>query len=279
MQAEQSAVDTLASLVLSLQFSANRFNSSGTFTGRTASSSSDQVSVSIPTGSTPAAGSYQFTPLQAASANQFVSGSFEDIADAVGSGTLNFGFGGQIDRGRNLAELNSGAGVTAGEIKITDRSGASSVVDLRATRTVDDVLLAINSNTTLGVTATADGDSFVLTDNTGGSGTLSVADVGLSTTATDLGLAGVAASGNVLTGGDVYSLHSGSKLSGLNDGAGVSLITGQDDLLITARDGTAEFGVDLGDATTLGDVVDAINNDTDTPTWLPPRSQPTAGGW
>lgn len=260
---EKSAVDTLASLVLSLQFSANKFKSPSTFGSRSATSSSTAVTATVPPGASPAPGSYRFTPLQAASAHQWVSGSFDDIADAVGGGELRLGFGGQVDRGLDLGRLNAGAGVASGSIRITDRTGATATVDLRAARTVDDVLLAINSSPELGVTATTDGDAFVLTDTTGGGGTLSVADVGLTKTASDLGLAGGAAPSSVLTGGDVLALHRGTKLDQLNDGAGVRVIDGQDDLTITPRDGSAAFGVDLAGATTVGGVLDAINGDAD----------------
>ncbi|MEM8864576.1 MAG: flagellar filament capping protein FliD [Planctomycetota bacterium] len=266
IQAEQAAVDTLSSLVLSLQFSANRFNAASTFTGRTASSSSTAVSVSIPNGSTPPPGSYQFTPLQAASAHQFVSSSIDDITDAIGDGTLRFGFGGRVDKGLKLADLNDGDGVAAGEIKVTDRSGASAVIDLRAAQTVDEVLLAINSSADISVSATTAGDSFVLTDNSGGAGSLSVVDIGLGTTAADLGLGGLSTTTDTLTGGDVYDLSSDTKLSALNDGNGVyfqnDLETVQD-LEITLQDGVTTLAVDLSGSTTLGDVVDAINNNED----------------
>ncbi|MEM9185030.1 MAG: flagellar filament capping protein FliD [Planctomycetota bacterium] len=263
IQSERGAVDTLSSLVLSLQFSANRFDASSTFTGRTASSSSTGVGVAIPNGSTPQAGSYQFTPLQSASASQYVSGSVDDISEAIGSGTLRFGFGGQVDSALRLEELNGGAGVAAGQIKITDRSGASATVDLRSAQTVDDVLLAINATTDISVSASTSGDTFVLTDDSGGSGSLSVTDIGLGTTAADLGLDGKSTTTATLTGDDVYNLTSTTKLTTLNDGNGVRLISGQDDLRFTARDGSGTFGVDLGDATTLGDVVTAINTDSD----------------
>ena len=98
VQAERGAVDTLASLVLSLQFSANSLDNDSIFGSRAAASSNSSVSVGVPNGSSPAIGSYQFTPLQAASAHQFVSTSFSDLDEAVGDGTLRFGFGGQVTR-------------------------------------------------------------------------------------------------------------------------------------------------------------------------------------
>ncbi len=266
VQAEQAAVDTLSSLVLSLQFSTNQLNNSSTFTSRTVNSSSNAVSATVANGATPPVGSYQFTPLKSASSHQFVSQNFSDLTDAIGSGSLTFGFGGQVDQSVALADFNSGAGVAAGEVEITDASGDSAVVDLRAAQTVEDVLLAINSTTGIRVTAATRGDAIVLTDDSGGNGSLSVEDIGLGTTASDLGLADGNFSGGELTGLDRYTLHSGTRLDALNDGAGVRIsddLTDVDDLTFSLRDGTTTFGVDLSGSTTLGDVVDAINNDSD----------------
>ena len=52
-------------------------------------------------------------------------------------------------------------------------------------------------------------------------------------------------------------LHAGTKLSSLNDGNGVQLRSGND-LAVTLQDGST-VNIDLGDASTLGDVLDAIN--------------------
>ena len=266
LASEQAAVDQLSSLVLGLQFSLSSFSSSSTFGARSASSSnSSAVGVSVASGGSPAIGSYSFTPLQTASAHQLVSGSFDDITDAVGDGTLRFKFGGQVDKGIALAELNGGAGVAAGSIKITDASGATSTVDLRAAQNVDDVLLAINSATDINVTATASGDRFVLTDNSGGGGSLVVQDVGLGTTAADLGLVGASSSGP-LTGSDVFRLSNSTRLSSLNDGGGVRItddLTSVADISITLSNGT-QADIDLSGSTNLGDVIDAINNASDT---------------
>ena len=65
---------------------------------------------------------------------------------AVGEGTLRLRFGGFVDKGMDLSLLNGGAGVERGQIRITDRSGASEVIDLRSALTIDDVVEAINSS-------------------------------------------------------------------------------------------------------------------------------------
>ena len=73
-----------------------------------------------------------------------------------------------VDDGVALDQLNAGQGIERGKIRITDRSGATAVVDLRFAATVDDVLAAINSNETINVTASTLGDSFQLVDGSGG---------------------------------------------------------------------------------------------------------------
>ena len=62
---------------------------------------------------------------------------------------------------------------------------------------------------------------------------------------------------------DVFGIHSKTKLTSLNDGNGIRLQEGVDDLFFTFADETPDLSLDLAEATTLGDVVDAINNDDD----------------
>lgn len=175
-----------------------------------------------------------------------------------GAGNLTFGTGGFVDPGISLDELNAGAGVQRGKIRITDRSGASAVIDLSFARNVDDVLNAINGSTDINVTATAVGDSFKLTDNSGGSGNLKVQDVSGGKTAANLGIDNIDVAANSATGSDVFTLSSKTVLSTLNDGTGVQLKTGND-LSVALADGST-VGVDLGSAKTLGDVLNAINS-------------------
>lgn len=262
IESERSAVDTLAARLLSLRFSLTKFNTASTFEARTAQSSDKGLlSATVASGASPSVGDYRFTPLQTASAHQLVSRSFADLSGGLGAGSLRFGFGGHVDKGRALSELNAGEGVAGGEIRITDKNGDSAVIDLRAAQSVDDVLEAINASAAINVTAAARGDRFVITDNTGGAGTLTVQEVGLGTTAAGLGLAGVGESGGVINGQDVFTLDAETSLASLNDGAGVRIdddLEAVDDLLVTLADGT-EAGVDLSGATTLADVLDAIN--------------------
>ncbi|MEM8944425.1 MAG: flagellar filament capping protein FliD [Planctomycetota bacterium] len=281
LQQEQVAINTLSSRVLSLKFDLDRLKVSDPFQARAVTSSQPDILSAVLSGdSQPQLGSFALQPAQLASSQQLISQRFESVDDIQNAGVFSFGFGGFVDKGISLDELNSGEGVARGEIKITDLAGNSSIVDLSLARSVDDVIQAINNDTTVNVTASADGDSFTLVDTIGGSGTVSVQDVKGGTTAADLGLTLITTStlNDEVSGADVFGLHSGTKLTALNDGNGVyftddvETVSGEefpiDDLVFTFRDDSLDsegnkFGVDLTGATTVGDVVDAINNDAD----------------
>lgn len=268
LQSERAAIDRLSSLTLSTKFSLNKLNLARTFTARAASSSNETaVSARVQTGASPVAASYQFTPLKLASSHQLVSSRIDDVAD-LGSGSLSFGYGGHVDRGVSLDDLNGGEGFDAGKIKITDRAGQTAVIDLRGAQTIDDVIESINEASELDVVASADGDRLVITDNSGETGTLRVREVDGGTTAASLGIAQTAA-GDTLTGTDIYRLGEETELASLNDGLGVRITQASDrestegineaaDLSITLRDGTTAE-IDLSGLDTLGEVIDAIN--------------------
>lgn len=159
--------------------------------------------------------------------------------------------------------LNTQTGVSAGKIKITDRSGAYSEIDLTSAKTLQQVIDAINNDTTINVTASIEdngsyelGDALKLVDNTGETvSNLIVEEVG-STTAADLGILKSVAD-TTLHGDDINSIAGSTKLTILRDLSGISQVAG-DDFEITNRNGTT-FGVDIDGATTLQDVIDAIN--------------------
>jgi flagellar hook-associated protein 2 len=260
LKQEQIAFDTLGSRLLSFQFSANKLKANSVYSTRQATTSNETLlKVSIPTGASPPIGSFQVRPVQSASSQQLVSQPFAAATASLGSGTFSFGYGGFLDQGISLDQLNEGAGVQRGKIRITDRSGVGAVIDLTFARTVDDVLAAINNNSDIAITASTAGDSFVLTDHSGGSGSIAVGEVGGGTTAASLGLAGVNVAANSATGGDLLRLHAGTKLATLNDGNGVAFTKqGVIDLDVTLSDGST-LGIDLHDAETLGDVIEQIN--------------------
>ncbi len=264
LQQQRVAVDTLSSRVLSLKFELNKLNVSTPYEVRsTESSNSEVLSVTQTDGGAPPLGRFQYQPVQLASAQHFVSQRFESLDDLQSTGTFQFGSRGFLDKGVALDELNDGRGVGRGQIKITDLNGNSEIVDLSLARTTDEVIETINQLSTIDVEAGTSGDAFTLRATVAGAGTLTVQEVSGGSTATDLGLISISTSTtDVQVGADVYALHSGTKLSQLNDGNGVRLLEGVDDLFFTVADGTPDLSIDLSAATTLGDVVDAINNDT-----------------
>ncbi|MGC4002997.1 MAG: hypothetical protein QM811_07630 [Pirellulales bacterium] len=110
-----------------------RFNSASLYVQRTVASSDPSV-LDVSSSGTPDLGSYQFTPLRVATAQQLQSSSFTSTSTPIGAGTLKFRFGGFIDSGVSLDTLNAGAGFTAGKIRVTDRSGATADIDLTTAR-------------------------------------------------------------------------------------------------------------------------------------------------
>jgi flagellar hook-associated protein 2 len=179
----------------------------------------------------------------------------------LGSGSADTLTGGRVIAGINtvlLASINGGAGVPAGSIEITDRSGGSSTVDLSSAETLADVIDLINA-AAVSVTASVDssGTGLLLTDTSGGAGTLSVAEVD-STTAATLGILG-SASGATLKGANLQLQYVSERtlLADLNGGGGVY----RGRFRITDRTGNAAT-VDLSqeDDDRIEDVISEINS-------------------
>jgi flagellar hook-associated protein 2 len=264
-QVERTAFTQLSSLVLGVQLAGNSLGKTSLFATKTATSSNKNLLTStVVTDGKPAVGAYQFTPVRQASAQQLLSSTFANLTDPVGAGSLSFQRGGFVDRGAKLDQLNEGEGVQRGQIRITDRSGASAVIDLRFVRTVDDVLEAINNETSLQVVASVKGDAFRLVDSSTGSGNLAVSEVGAGTTAADLGLASIDVAASEATGDDVLRLFDDIDLSALNDGNGVGFLSALPDLEISFADGSTPLEIDfdaVGGSTelTLGAVLNTLN--------------------
>jgi len=237
----------------------NLFGDSNVFTSRTAASSNTSV-ISADAGRSTPIGNYTFTVRSLVQSHQVVSRGFAAPSSTPGATTMTIEMGGgAVNRSTSLDCLNGGAGVAAGSIRITDRSGRSATVDLTGAVTVQDVLDAINATEDICVTASVDGDHIVLTDGTGSTAfDLSVAEAASTTTAADLGILG-AVSAATLEGTDIVSISAGTYLDSLNDGRGVRHAYGLADLRITRRDGTV-LDVDVSSAETVGEVMDLINN-------------------
>jgi flagellar hook-associated protein 2 len=237
---QKNAFTQLTVLTVGLQLTGTRLGSAALFSQRKATSSAENLlTATVNSGTTPALGQFNLTPIQTAQSQQLQSSRFASKTAAVGAGSFSFGFGGFVDPAMVLDEIGGGAGFTRGKIRITDRSGTSAEIDLTYARTIDDVLATINNTSNLGVRAEAVGDQLRLVDTTGDTAAnLQVQEVGGGTTAASLGLAGINVAANSATGSDLVSLFDNLSLERLNDGLGVRFDTVLPDLKINFRDGT-----------------------------------------
>jgi flagellar hook-associated protein 2 len=258
LQTQQTAIADLLAKTLALQLAAGRLGRTNIFRKNTATSSHpDLLSVAV-TGE-PTAGSYLLTPVRTAQTHQLLSGGFAAADQPIGEGSLSFRFGRVVNEAVSLDDLNDGAGVERGKIRITDRSGASAEIDLRFAHSIDDVLDAVNSSGAINVTASVSGDRILLTDGTGQStSNLRVQEVGAGRTAADLGLASINTATATALGSDLLSLHAGTELASLNDGAGVEISESLADLEVTFRDSTTLI-IDFDQERTLGEILQTIN--------------------
>ncbi|MCK6483419.1 MAG: flagellar filament capping protein FliD [Phycisphaerae bacterium] len=206
-------------------------------------------------------GTYSFRVRQLASTHQVVSTGFATRDSTyLNPGTLTIESAlGRLDRSTPLSLVRGGQGVRGGVIRVTDRSGASADVDLTAARSVEDVLLAINNQSSVEVTARVSGDRIVLEDATGlASGNLIVADVGAGRAASDLGLAGSDATGRI-DSADLVSLSGSLRLESLNDGNGVRRTSAGADFRIGLANGLS-FDVDLSGRLSPQTTLGVLNN-------------------
>lgn len=227
-----------------------------------AAASSNSSSLTATIDDTAAEGTYVFEVLQLAQAAQSTSSGVASKTSAVSpseNGAITIeSSAAQLVQGTGLATLNDGHGVSHGIIKITDSSGESASIDLRGALTMEDILDAINNS---GVSVTAsisdDGNSLVVADTAGGTGSFKIVDSS-GTTAEDLGIKGTHAAGDIVTGDEVYGLNTNTTISQLRDGQGVN-----DGTLgsITIEDGVGgSWEVDLSKCTTIGQIISTINN-------------------
>lgn len=241
---QQTAFTELTALVLGVQNAGKRLKDIS-IVGARSVSTGDSKALTVTATSATAPGSYSITPVQKAQTAQVVSGGFTSRTSAIGAGTLTFRNGPTLNESVALDQLNGGAGVAAGKIRITDRNGDSSVVDLRNARTIDDVISAINNSDGSSVTAEVNGDRIKLVDHSGGTGNLRVQEVSGGRTASDLGLGGINQAASSVTGQDVLKLYDGLTLNRLNGGNGISLRDALPDMVVNFRDGSNPLAIDF----------------------------------
>ncbi len=179
-------------------------------------------------------------------------------------GILAAGSGGTIESRRLvsslssvlLRSLNGGQGVELGEVSLTDRAGATAIVDLSGASSLRDVIDAINAaSTQITARISSSGLGIELEDTSGQFGDLVIEDLSGSAAA-DLGIAFNGASGTV-SGGNLQRQYvsEATQISDFNGGVPVGKFR------ITDSNGTTAV-VDLtqGDEKTLGDVINEINS-------------------
>ena len=161
----------------------------------------------------------------------------------------------QLTSSTAISALNAGTGITPGSFTITDRSGNSGTVSVNATGTIGDLISNINA---LGGNVTAsinsNGTGLQLTDGSSViSQGLTVAEASGGNTALELGILG--RRDGILSGSDLNPvLSSSTQISDLNGGEGLTL----DQIGIV--NGSASGAVTLSSASTIGDVINLINN-------------------
>ncbi len=254
------AYQALGSQLQTLQATTQLLEKPQTFQD-TAATSSDPSVLTATTSDGAAVGTYSLRVARTVSTQQLISTGFADATEApVGAGTITIGGGpgGNLAAPTTLAELNGGAGVARGQFRITDRSGASAVIDTSSAVSLDDVVADINSTTNVSVRASVSGNRLVLTDTSGQTASnLIVQDLGTGTAAASLGLVADTASTTV-TGSNLKYITRDTLLSSLNDGLGVGTAAGGGGDLVVRKKNGATYTVDLSTAKTVGDVLDLI---------------------
>jgi len=261
LQSQQAAFQNINAQLLGIQTAMKALTQASSFKATAAGTSNESI-LTATSNSSATPGSYSFLVSKLVASQQTITSGFGDLnTTPLPAGALTFERGeARLDRQTRLDALNGGAGVRRGYMRITDRSGNSAVIDLTRAVTVDDVLNQINNNTSLRVQAGVDGDRLTLTDLSGGAGDLIVANVGTSSTATSLGLAGAVAA-DVITGTVVNTVGRSTVLATLNDGNGISKHGSIDDFRITTAGGGG-YNISLAGATNLGHVIDRIEAET-----------------
>ncbi|GIW96685.1 MAG: hypothetical protein KatS3mg111_0018 [Pirellulaceae bacterium] len=257
---ERVAVTELMTLVVGVQLTTDQLGAKSLFDSVQVASSNPSL-ISATRNGSPVPGTYNFTPVRMAQTQQLASSTFASAQQKLTSGEIKIHTGGFLDRSVDLEQLNGGAGVSRGLIRIQDRSGASQAIDLRFAQNVQDVVDAINAADQVRVTAEIDGTRIRLVDTSGAtSSNLQVTEVGGGTTAADLGLAGISVAADSAAGANIYQLSTATALRQIRDGRGLDIPPTGDALAFQLRDGT-NFNVSLdftSNDASLGQVLEAI---------------------
>lgn len=182
------------------------------------------------------------------------------VGGVIGSRRLLAGAGTSL-----LTSFKGGQGLgTLGAVNLTDRSGATTSVDLSAAETLDAVINQINAQAKtagVGITASVNAarNGILLADTTGGANNLIVANADATNTADLLGIAINAAQSTVDGGSlDLQVVGPQTQLASLNGGRGVTAGS----FKVVDSKGTASIIIlnqPGAEVTTVGGILDAIN--------------------
>lgn len=154
-----------------------------------------------------------------------------------------------------LSSLRGGQGISLGSFSITDRAGATGNVTVAAGMTVGGLVAAINaSGANVTASITQDGRAIQIKDNntTNVIGATTIANTA-GTTASDLGLAGTRTPQTIVSNNLRPAITATTTLGSLYGGAGLTLSN------IAVVNGAASATVSFAGATTVGDLITAIN--------------------
>ncbi|CAN5700855.1 hypothetical protein BH09PLA1_BH09PLA1_31210 [soil metagenome] len=165
-----------------------------------------------------------------------------------------------VSRDTNLSAINDGRGIrtatTGNDFTINLGDGSSFGVALIGKKTVGDVIDAINTagGSKIKASAVAGSNGIHLQDLSGGGGAFSVAAVGDSKAAKDLGIETIGSAGTI-NGTNVVAGINTVLLASLNGGAGLTLGT----ISVQSRAAVAGVDVNLSSAKSVADAIDLIN--------------------
>ena len=266
LQKQQTAIAELTALVIGVQFAGNKLDLTTQYQARKGTSSND-AAISVTASADAEIGTLKAKSIQVAATHGIQSrGLATSSTTALGfSGEIEIRAGGFVNASVPLDALNQGLGVQRGSIRITDRAGNVSEIDLSKATTIDDVIDTINNTSDIRVRASTAGDSIQLTDLSGNtSGRLRVDEISGGETAADLGLRGINANASTVTGTDIYGSITDTQATGLQGvslaklggGSGLGTLTS---INITTTNGNTQ-SVDLSTAATTQDIVRLIND-------------------
>src|SRR4051812_29000223 len=141
VDSQKKAYDEISTALTSLKSSTSSFRKQSFFQASTVASSDESVLTATASNGA-AVGAYEFQVARLVTTQQTVSQGFANADSAtVGAGTISISLGGgDLNNETLLGDLNGGEGVRRGSFRITDRSGASTTIDITNAVSLDDVV-------------------------------------------------------------------------------------------------------------------------------------------